>query len=76
MSGTVEGGKKAGLTNRQRYGDNYYAIQGSKGGKRSRTGGFASKKVGADGLTGAERARQVGVIGGQRSRRGKAKANV
>lgn len=32
MSGTKEGGKKAAITNRQIYGDNYYAKIGRKGG--------------------------------------------
>lgn len=46
---------------------------GKKGGSLSVTGGFASDKVGADGLTGPERARLAGKIGGQRSKRGPAK---
>lgn len=40
---------------------------GSKGGSLSKSGGFASKKRGKDGLTGPERARLVGAIGGFRS---------
>ena len=32
-------------------------------------GGFASKKIGRDGLTGAERAKQAGAVGGAISRR-------
>lgn len=50
-------------------------LMGAKGGSNSRTGGFASQKKGADGLTGPERARIVGSIGGSRSRRGPAKKN-
>ena len=43
--------------------------KGSKGGKLSTTGGFASKERGRDGLTGAERARLAGAIGGHMSSR-------
>lgn len=46
---------------------------GKKGGKLSRGGGFASMKRGKDGLTGPERAKLVGTIGGFISRRGPAK---
>lgn len=49
---------------------------GRKGGKLSRNGGFASSKVGKDGLTGLERARLVGVIGGRKSKRGPSKENL
>lgn len=45
---------------------------GKKGGSVvGKKGGFASDVVGADGLTGRERARKVGVIGGRKSRRTK-----
>lgn len=46
---------------------------GSEGGKRGTNGGFASNKVGADGLTGIQRARICGSKGGKISRRGPAK---
>lgn len=46
---------------------------GRKGGHNGHTGGFASDKVGKDGLTGWERASKVGSVGGKISRRGKAK---
>lgn len=39
------------------------------GGKSSTTGGFASEKIGKDGLTGLERAKLVGAKGGRKSRR-------
>ena len=71
MSGTIEGGRKAAATNKERYGDNYYANIGHKGGANSKTGGFASNKVGKDGLTGPERAKLAGSIGGAKSRRGR-----
>lgn len=45
---------------------------GSKGGKAGHTGGFASDKVGSDGLTGVERARLAGAKGGKISKRGPA----
>ena len=32
MSGTVKGGKKAAVTNKVRYGENFYSNIGSKGG--------------------------------------------
>lgn len=75
MSGTKEGGKKTAQTNKERYGKDYYKKMGQKGGRNSRNGGFASKKVGKDGLTGAERAKKVGAIGGSISRRGPVKSS-
>ncbi|MBP7834758.1 hypothetical protein KA025_01595 [Candidatus Saccharibacteria bacterium] len=41
MSGSVKGGKLAAKTNKKRYGRNFYAEIGAKGGKNSNTGGFA-----------------------------------
>lgn len=70
MAGTIEGGRKAAATNKAKYGREFYAHIGSIGGKKSRGGGFASDKVGKDGLTGAERAREAGRKGGLISRRG------
>ena len=72
MSGTRAGGLKARATNLQRHGKDYYARIGKIGGTNGHTGGFNSDKVGADGLTGFERARIVGAKGGSISRRGKA----
>ena len=69
MAGTKAGGQKARETNIKRYGVNYYANIGSKGGQVGTTGGFASLKVGQDGRTGRERAVIAGAKGG--SRRGK-----
>jgi uncharacterized protein len=71
MAGTKIGGAKAGKTNKERYGDDYYARIGAQGGKKGKTGGFASDKVGKDGLTGRERARLAGQLGGLKSRRNK-----
>jgi general stress protein YciG len=67
MAGTKAGGEAAAATNRRRYGDDFYAIIGSKGGKKGRTGGFHANR---------ELARIAGAKGGRRSRRGKAKQNV
>ena len=70
MSGTIEGGRKAAATNCKRYGSDWYAKIGRKGGQNGHTGGFASEKIGDDGLTGFERARIAGAKGGHLSRRG------
>lgn len=71
MAGTRVGGVKAASTNKTKYGEDFYARIGSKGGSRGKTGGFASYKVGNDGLTGRERARKAGAVGGRKSRRNK-----
>ena len=74
MAGTKDGGRKAALTNKLKHGEDFYKNIGRKGGKSGEhKGGFASLKVGKDGLTGAERAKKYGAIGGKRSKRGKAK---
>lgn len=64
MAGNMVGGKKAAATNRERYGDNFYASIGRKGGKNGHTGGFAADP---------ELARKAGAIGGKKSKRGPAK---
>lgn len=69
MAGTKNGGKAAASTNKSKYGADFYAKIGAMGGKRGKTGGFASDKKGADGLTGRERARLAGQAGGRVSRR-------
>lgn len=69
MSGTHEGALKAHKTNVAKFGKDFYKIQGRKGGKLGKTGGFASKKIGIDGLTGRERARLAGARGGRLSKR-------
>lgn len=64
MTGSLEGGKKAALANKARYGDDFYKRIGQKGGKLGRTGGFyANRKL----------ASEAGKIGGMKSRRGAAK---
>lgn len=67
MAGTREGALKTAATNKRKYGADYYAKIGAKGGKLGKTGGFAA------GDAGRERARIYGAIGGRISRRGKAK---
>lgn len=42
MAGTKEGGKKCAATNKERYGDDWYAKIGQKGGRNGHTGGFAA----------------------------------
>lgn len=76
MAGTKAGGLKAAATNKELYGEGFYARIGKKGGKNGTTGGFASNVVGADGLTGRQRAVLAGAIGGHISRRGPIKKNL
>jgi general stress protein YciG len=71
MSGTMTGGVKTAETNKKKYGSDYYRNIGKLGGLKSRGGGFASNIVGADGLTGAERARVAGAKGGKISKKNK-----
>lgn len=67
MSGTKIGGQRAAATNKRKYGDDFYVIQGAKGGKNGTTGGFAHWK-----LTGqTEKIREAGKKGGRVSRRRK-----
>lgn len=74
MSGTKAGGKKASITNKLLHGEDFYQRIGKKGGcVIGKSSGFASDKIGADGLTGRERAKLAGAIGGSISKRGKAK---
>jgi hypothetical protein len=67
MAGNLEGGRKAAATNKKRYGKDFYANIGRKGGKNGHTGGFAADP---------ERARRAGAIGGKKSKRGPAKKKV
>ena len=66
MAGTKEGGKKAAQTNKAKYGRDFYAEIGRKGGKNGHTGGCAANR---------ELASIAGVKGGRISKRGKAKKN-
>lgn len=76
MPGTRAGGLKAAKSNRERHGKDFYKEMGRLGGMTSKNGGFASEKVGKDGLTGKERARAAGAIGGAKSKRGKRKEDT
>ena len=71
MGGSLEGGRKAAITNKKKYGKSFYSEIGKKGGKLGTTGGFASNKVGADGLTGRQRASTAGTVGSRKGRRGR-----
>lgn len=73
MAGTKNGGRRAAATNKRKYGKDFYAEIGRKGGRNGHTGGFASDVVGKDGLTGVQRAKIAGAIGGRKSKRGPAK---
>jgi uncharacterized protein len=62
MAGTKTGGTKAAATNKSKYGKDFYAKIGAKGGKKGTTGGFYANR---------ELARIAGAKGGAKSRRGK-----
>jgi general stress protein YciG len=62
MAGTKAGGKAAAETNKKKYGSDFYAKIGSKGGKLGRTGGFFANR---------DLAREAGARGGRVSRRTK-----
>lgn len=66
MAGTIEGGKNAAITNKKKYGDDFYKKIGSKGGKIGRTGGFYANR---------ELARSAGSKGGQNRWRSKYASN-
>lgn len=62
MPGTINGGKKAAATNKNKHGADFYARIGAIGGKKGRTGGFFANR---------ELAREAGRKGGLKSRRTK-----
>lgn len=64
MAGTKAGGQKAANTNKTKYGSDFYAKIGRKGGQNGHTGGFAANR---------ELARIAGAKGGRLSKRGPAK---
>lgn len=61
MSGTKAGGIKAAATNKKKYGNDFYKINGAKGGRNGHTGGFAANPA---------LAAVAGSRGGKNSRRG------
>lgn len=69
MVGTAIGGRKTAKVNRKKYGKDFYKRIGALGGRHSTNGGFASDKVGKDGLTGRQRASIAGKKGGENSSR-------
>lgn len=49
MAGTKAGGKAAAATNKTKYGPDFYAKIGAKGGKLGKTGGFfANRKLASE----------------------------
>lgn len=62
MAGTKAGGIKTAETNKTKYGKDFYANIGAKGGKNGTTGGFFANR---------ELAREAGRKGGTISRRTK-----
>jgi general stress protein YciG len=62
MAGTKAGGQAAAATNKQKYGSDFYAKIGAKGGKLGHTGGFYANR---------DLARSAGSKGGKISRRSK-----
>lgn len=70
MAGTKAGGLKAAAKNLAKD-PLFYNKIGRRGGENGNTGGFASDKVGKDGLTGRERSSVAGAKGGTISRRKK-----
>ena len=73
MSGNRAGGLKAAKTNKDRYGDDFFKNIGTLGGKASMGSGFGLMKVGRDGLTGPQRAKKWGAVGGALSKKGRNK---
>ncbi len=62
MAGTKAGGLAAAATNKAKYGPEFYAKIGAKGGKLGKTGGFFANR---------DLAREAGAKGGRISRRTK-----
>jgi len=65
MAGTKAGGQAAAATNKKKYGSDFYAKIGARGGKVGKTGGFYANR---------ELARVAGARGGRISRRTKKEA--
>ena len=67
MTQTKSGAQKAVETNKRKYGDDFYARIGQKGGRNGHNGGFAANP---------ELAKIAGAKGGRISRRGPAKKHL
>lgn len=67
MPGTKAGGMKAAKMNKELYGDDFYRMIGSKGGRNGHTGGFAANPALARvaGAKGGRISRRTGVSNGQ-----------
>lgn len=72
ISGSIIGGQKAAATNKAKYGPDFYQRIGSLGGKKGKTGGFASpvlcdcdykeelhKKASCAGFSGGKKSRRT-----------------
>lgn len=73
MAGNREGGLKTAKTIIEKHGKDFYREIGRKGGRNGHLGGFADPNPGKDGMTGQQRAKYYGRIGGLLSKRGKSK---
>ena len=62
MGNTKAGGKKVAITNKLKYGDDYYVKMGQLGGRKKVPKGFARMDK--------EKVRAAGKLGGTRSKRG------
>lgn len=69
MDGTIEGGRKAAITNKMKYGDDFYRGIGHKGGSKT----SPAKRWWA---LHPELAKAAGAKGGAKSKRGKAKSTL
>lgn len=71
MAGTKAGGQQAAITNRNKYGADFYTRIGAKGGQASNTGGFAANPELAReaGRKGGLLSTRLGVRSGQGKRR-------
>lgn len=66
--------KRIAAKTRRKYGEDYFAKIGRKGGKKGWRGkGFASELLDKNGMSGYERAAKAGSKGGKKSRRGSSK---
>jgi hypothetical protein len=69
MSGTVEGGKAAAETNKNKYGADFYVKIGAIGGKKGTTGGFETMA-----REDPVRHKMISSLAGMKGKRGKANA--
>lgn len=71
MANTKEGGQKARKTNIKKYGKDFYALIGAKGGRNGHTGGFAANHdhAVAAGRKGGLTSSRKGIKNGERKER-------